>query len=145
MDIRTLPSHICARILVVDDHPSVALSLARAVSLLGQGIETIVANNGEEALELVKDKPVDILITDMMMPGINGIQLIEKLQSNPGGQPNYIIMITAYEIADLKMSAQRLKVNDVLLKPVRPERICRIVAAAIENLSSTRLANLAGC
>ena len=131
-----------ARILVVDDHPSTATTLARALSQLGSGIEAISANSGEIALELVREKPVDILITDMIMTGINGLELIEKLQSHPGGRPAYIILITAYDVPGLKITAQRLKVNEIIIKPVRPERVCQIVANAIEELDGTQVAQV---
>jgi YesN/AraC family two-component response regulator len=66
-------------ILIVDDHPNTAITLARAVSLAEPGVEVITAKSGEEALELANTKTVDLLITDMVMPGINGLELIERL------------------------------------------------------------------
>jgi CheY-like chemotaxis protein len=142
MDTLKSPNFARARILVVDDHPSTAATLARAISQLGSGIEAISANSGEMALELVRDKPVDILITDMVMTGINGLELIEKLQSHPGGRPAYTILITAYDVPGLKITARRLKVNEIIIKPVRPERVCQIVAQAIEDLGGTPVAHI---
>jgi CheY-like chemotaxis protein len=121
-------------ILVVDDHPSTATTLARALSQMGPKIEALSATSGENALELIGDKPVDILITDMMMVGMNGLELIEKLQSHPAGRPAYTMLITAYDVPGLKITAQRLKVNEIIIKPIRPERICQIVGKAIENI-----------
>ncbi len=122
------------RILIVDDHPNMARTLARAVSQLGQGIEVLSAESGEQALELVHKKTLDLLITDMVMPGINGLELIEKLQSHPSGRPAYTALITAYDVPGLKESARRLKVNDVINKPIRPEHICQIITKAIADL-----------
>ncbi len=126
-----------ARILIVDDHPNTALTLARAISQLGQGIEIVTANSGELALELVRDRTVDLLITDMVMNGMSGMELIEKMQSHPGGRPSFTALITAYDVPGLKMSAQRLHVNEVLIKPIRPERICQIVSKAVEDLGKS--------
>jgi CheY-like chemotaxis protein len=123
-----------ARILVVDDHPSTATTLARALSQLSPDIEALSANSGETALELVREHPVDILITDMMMTGINGLELIEKMQTHPAGRPAYTILVTAYDVPGLKITARRLKVNEIIIKPVRPEHVCQIVSKAIENL-----------
>lgn len=123
------------RVLVVDDHPSTATTLARAIAQMGPEIDVISANSGETALELVHYKPVDILITDMMMTGINGLELIEKLQSHPGGRPEYTILITAYDVPGLKITARRLKVNEVIIKPVRPERMCQIVSQALDEIT----------
>lgn len=126
----TAPVHV----LIVDDHPSTATTLARAISQLGAGIEVTSAESGEKALQLVQGKTVDLLITDMVMPGMNGLELIERLQSRPGGRPAYTALITAYDVPGLKESARRLKVNDVVIKPIRPERICEIVTRVVEDL-----------
>ena len=122
------------RILIVDDHPNTAATLARALSQLGSGVEILTAESGEQALDLVSDKSVDLLITDMVMPGINGLELIEKLQSHPAGRPAYTALVTAFDVPGLKESARRLKVNDVLNKPIRPERINQIISKAIKDL-----------
>jgi signal transduction histidine kinase/DNA-binding response OmpR family regulator len=126
-----------ARVLIVDDHPNTALTLARAISQLGKGIEIITANSGELALELVRDRTVDLLITDMVMNGMSGMELIEKMHSHPGGRPSFTALITAYDVPGLKMTAQRLKVNEVLIKPIRPERVCQIVTKAIDDLGKS--------
>ncbi len=131
------------RILIVDDHPNTAATLARAMSQLSPGIEILTAESGEQALELVTDKTVDLLITDMVMPGINGLELIEKMQSHPGGRPEYTALVTAFDVPGLKESARRLKVNDVLNKPIRPERMSQIIGKAIENLGRTPAPRLA--
>ncbi len=70
-------------VLVVDDHPNTALTLARAVTQMGPHVKVISATSGREALERVRDHPVDILVTDMIMPEMNGLELIEKLQVHP--------------------------------------------------------------
>jgi signal transduction histidine kinase/response regulator RpfG family c-di-GMP phosphodiesterase len=131
------------RILIVDDHPNTAVTLARALSHIDPELEILTAESGERALELVVDKTVDLLITDMVMPGINGLELIEKLQSHPGGRPAYTALVTAYDVPGLKESARRLKVNAVINKPIRPERICQIITKAIEDLGRTTAAQLA--
>lgn len=117
-----------ARILVVDDHPNTATTLARAISQLGEGVEVMSATSGKEAIELSNGGTFDVLITDMMMPGMNGLELIERLQAHPGGRPAHNILITAYDVPGLKESARRMKVNEVIIKPVRPEHIYQIVS-----------------
>lgn len=122
------------RILVVDDHPNTATTLARALTQLGPAVDVVSAVSGADALEKVKDKGVDILFTDMIMPEMTGLELIEKMQNHPGGKPSYAYLITAYDVPGLKVTAQRLKVNDVIIKPVRPERICQIATNAIDEM-----------
>jgi len=131
------PSANPVRILVVDDHPNTASTLARALAQLGAGVEVISASSGKDALEKVKTSGVDILFTDMIMPEMTGLELIEKLQNHPGGRPAYTYLVTAYDVPGLKVTAQRLKVNEVVVKPIRPERICQIAVKAIEEMKLT--------
>ena len=125
------------RILVVDDHPNTAATLARALSQLGTGVNVISACSGSDALEKVKTTGVDILFTDMIMPEMTGLELIEKMQKHPAGRPAYTYLVTAYDVPGLKVTAHRLKVNEVIVKPVRPERICQIATNAIEEMNQT--------
>ncbi len=122
------------RILVVDDHPATAVTLARAISQLGPDVDVISACSGTEALERIAGDSVDMLITDMMMPGMNGLELIDHIQSNSGGRPAHIILITAYDVPGLKETARRLKVDETIIKPVRPERICQIVSNVMKSI-----------
>jgi len=125
------------RILVVDDHPNTAATLARALSQLGEGVYVVSASSGHDALEKVKTIGVDILFTDMIMPEMTGLELIEKMQHHPAGRPAYTYLVTAYDVPGLKVTAHRLKVNEVIVKPVRPERICQIATNAIEEMKHT--------
>ena len=86
------------RILVVDDHPNTATTLARALSQLGSGVNVISASSGHDALEKVKTNGVDILFTDMIMPEMTGLELIEKMQNHPAGRPSYTYLVTAYDV-----------------------------------------------
>ena len=124
------------RILVVDDHPNTAATLARALAQLGPSVDVVSAASGREALEKVKNKGVDILFTDMIMPEMTGLELIEKMKNHPAGRPAYTYLVTAYDVPGLKVTAQRLKVNEVIVKPVRPERICQIATQAMEEMNN---------
>ncbi len=122
-------------ILVVDDHPNTAATLARALAQLGPGVDVTSATSGRDALEKVRSKGVDILFTDMIMPEMTGLELIEKMKNHPGGRPSYNYLVTAYDVPGLKVSAQRLKVNEVIVKPVRPERIRQIATQAMQEMN----------
>ncbi len=123
-------------ILVVDDHPNTAATLARALAQLGPSVDVVSAASGREALDKVKNKGVDILFTDMIMPEMTGLELIEKMKNHPAGRPAYTYLVTAYDVPGLKVTAQRLKVNEVIVKPVRPERICQIAAQAMNEMNN---------
>ena len=124
------------RILVVDDHPHTAATLARAISQLRENISVIPATSAKQALELANKDVVDVLITDMMMPGMNGLELIEHLHAHPAGRPLHIILMTAYDVPGLKETARRLKVQETIIKPVPPERICQIVKQVLDSMGS---------
>ena len=81
------PSKEQVHILVVDDHPNTAATLARALTQLGPVVNVISASSGLDALEKVKTIGVDILFTDMIMPEMTGLELIEKMQKHPAGKP----------------------------------------------------------
>jgi signal transduction histidine kinase/DNA-binding response OmpR family regulator len=120
------------RILIVDDHPNTAAMLARVLSRFDSPVEVITASSGEDALEKIGDQVVDILITDFMMPGLNGLELIEKLKGEQ--KPAHTILITAYDTPGLAITARRLNVQDYLVKPVQPEKIRSIVSKVIDEL-----------
>ncbi len=126
------------KILVVDDHPNTATMLARGIAQLGSKVEVTSATSGHQALEYVSRGGVDILITDMIMPEMTGLELIEKLQNHPAGRPTFSYLVTAYDVPGLKVTARRLRVKDVIIKPVHPERICQIVLQAIDEMDHAR-------
>ena len=126
------------KVLVVDDHPNTAHMLARAISRLGSHVEAIPATSGLEALQHMEDRAADILITDMMMPEMTGIELIEKLNDNPALSPGVTYLLTAHDSAGVREIAQRLNVREVLSKPAHPEQICELVSQTIYELKNTK-------
>jgi CheY-like chemotaxis protein len=118
-------------ILVVDDHPSTAANMARVISHLGPGVNVLSAEGGEQALALMKNRTVDMLVTDLVMPGVTGLELIERMRTLTSGRPAYTILMTAYDVPGLMENARRLMVNEVVRKPIQPETVCRMIARAI--------------
>jgi DNA-binding response OmpR family regulator len=123
---------ISPRILIVDDHPHTASTLARALTKFETSVEVITASSAEDALILIDSNTVDILITDFIMPGMSGLDLIEKLKGEK--RPAYIILITAYDTPGLALTVKRLNVNEYLVKPVQTEKIFELVANALTRL-----------
>jgi len=115
-----------AVILIVDDHPNTASMLARVLGQIQAPTHILTAQGGAEALTIMERQGVDLLITDFMMPGMTGLELIEKLKG--GREPGHTILITAYDSPGLSIIARRLKVNDYLVKPVPPEKIRDLVS-----------------
>jgi len=119
------------RILIVDSHPDTVAQIARALEHFDTPTQVLSADSGEEALRVMEGVVVDILITDFVMPGMSGLDLIDKLKER---EPAHIILLSAHETPALAFTARRSGVQDYLSKPVSPERIREIVAAAIRRL-----------
>src|SRR5215469_7441197 len=118
------------RVLIVDDHPVVRAGLA---SLLRRqdGLKlTGAAHSGEEALELLKRAPVDVLLLDLRMPSINGIDLLNLLKAQEN-QPRAIIL-SSYEFEEEIYQAVKAGARGYLSKNAPREEI----VAAIEAVAS---------
>jgi len=129
-------------ILVVDDHPNTANLLARALSRLGSHVEVESAISGYEALQHIRENTVDILITDMMMPEMTGIELIETINGQDAPSPSVIFLLTAYDSDGVRDVARRLHVKQVITKPVHPEQICELVARTINELKGAKTVSI---
>lgn len=118
-----------ARLLVVEDNPSLAAYLQL---ILSGNYEVVVARNGLEAWEMLESETsgFDLVVSDIMMPLMDGYQLLEKLKTDQRFRLLPVIMLTARaDIAD-KLRALRIGVDDYLLKPFVEEELL----ARIENL-----------
>ena len=100
------------RILVVDDEPQITRVLR--TSLAAQGYDIRVANNGETALEIMKDWTPDLVITDLAMPNMDGLELCRKLRS---GSPVPIIVLSVKSEERTKVKALDLGADDYVTKP----------------------------
>lgn len=129
-------SHV--KVLVVDDHPNTANMLARAISRLGSNVEVISATSGYEALKHSNNGAVDILITDMMMPEMTGLELIKALNDQPSTSPVVSFILTAHDSTALRDLAKRTHVKQVISKPVHPEWICQLIVQTMGELKQMR-------
>jgi signal transduction histidine kinase/DNA-binding response OmpR family regulator len=121
-----------ARILIVDDHPNTASMLARVLGKMDVPVEVLTASSGEEALRIANDGRVDILITDYLMSGINGLDLIREMEEKD--QVAYKILMTAYDPPNLKSMVDTLHIQNYLIKPVQPDKIREIILNALGEL-----------
>jgi CheY-like chemotaxis protein len=101
-------------ILIVDDNPPMAIALADILVL--KGFEAYSANSGAEALDVMRDHPVDILLTDVKMPEMNGVELCRESRKI---YPNITaLLMTAYSADELLQQGMAEGVRTVLTKPV---------------------------
>ncbi len=123
------------RILVVDDHHALALLIVRAIAVLAPGAEILSAQGGGEALELAANLPLDLLITDWVMPDMDGLELIGRLQSRPSGLLQSTILMTAYDVPGLNQLAADLHVDHVIIKPFPPDLLLEMVRGALDRVA----------
>lgn len=126
------------KILVVDGYPHAAALLARSLSRLDARLEVVSATNARQALECAENGAIDILITDMNMPEMTGLELIEKLRQHPNGGPGYTFLLTATYAPELRNTAGLLDIDAVLSKPIPPQQMCQIVCMALEEMDLSR-------
>lgn len=128
-------------ILVVEDHPDMRDFI---VSSLSGDFETMEAGDGQEALAILKattHKPM-LVITDMMMPEMDGIQLLTALKSIDTFQSIPVIMLTARTADEDKLEAFRIGVDDYLIKPFSVEELKARIRNQLKVSESRRVANL---
>jgi len=114
-------------ILVVDD-TSLNLKVIRSL-LEDTGCEVITVNSGERAILFVEKNPVDLILLDIMMPRMSGIETLEKIRRI---RPNSkIVALTANAISGAREEYIKAGFNDYLSKPVKPEQLENIVAKYI--------------
>ena len=124
--------------VIIDDEPWTR----EVIKSLGQwkelGIEVIgEASDGEYGRELISHLLPDIILTDVRMPHLNGIELVTRLRKE--GNSAKVIIVSGYDDFDYIHSVIKLDVIDYLLKPVKPEELNEQLARAVEQLQKEKL------
>ncbi len=115
-------------ILVVEDDPTVGESIR--VLLKKRGYEIILASNGKEALQLFRQEMADLVITDLVMPKMDGIELLEAVKRvRPETE---VIVISAQGTIEKAVTAMKLGAFDFIEKPINPKVISLVVERALE-------------
>jgi len=124
------------RILIVDDEPNLAFLLAENLVDLGPNYEIEVCNSSADALVLNQKKPFDLVITDLMMPDINGLTLTKHLtQQKPEIK---LILMTAYGNEEIALKAQKLGISGYITKPFALEEMLTAVQVALGSESMSQ-------
>jgi DNA-binding NtrC family response regulator len=122
------------KILVVDDEHLIRWSLEQ--NLKKQGYEVVVASNGEEALKQVHEEPPDLVLLDIQMPGITGLEVLEKVKEID--EDIVVIMITAHGGLETAVSAMRMGAYDYINKPFNLDELAIVIRKALETSSLRR-------
>jgi len=121
-------------ILVVDDEPNYLIVLSEL--LKEEGLEVLTAQSGEKGFKIVEDNDLDLVITDMRMPGMGGLELLEAVKSHNKDLP--VIMITAFGEVEKAVVAMKAGAYNYLVKPFNNEELLLNIRKAIEHYSLLR-------
>ena len=105
-------------VVVVDDDPLVRLVLAKAVDSMGH--VSLPTDTGDGALRLIETTPVDVVVSDWMMPGMNGLELCRRVRARDAVEYVYFMLVTALDDSEHALAGIAAGVDDCLVKPVRP-------------------------
>ncbi len=117
-----------ATILVVDDEEVVRRGFQRVLASGSCHVETV--GTGEQALQAMEERPYDIVLLDLRMPGIDGMSVLKTMKTR--WPENEVIVITGYPSVDTAKEAIRLGACDYLAKPLAPGEVIEAANNAIE-------------
>jgi two-component system chemotaxis response regulator CheY len=107
------------RILVADDDPVTRLVLTRLVE--GFGHECVPVADGESAWKLLEGSPFDVVLSDWLMPGLDGLELCRRIRRLPGYV--YVVLVTSLSDGQDRLTGVRAGADDYLFKPVAPDEL----------------------
>lgn len=109
------------KVLVVDDESFIINLLVNG--LTEEGFEVITANNGFEAILAVEEQQPDIVITDIMMPRLTGMEFLKALKNNPATAKVPVLLISAMDQADIVQQGLEMGAVDYITKPFKINEI----------------------
>jgi two-component system response regulator HydG len=118
-------------VLVVDDEPGIVDSLQKILER--ESLRVLTAGSGGEALDIVRREPVSVLVTDLMMPGMSGIDLLKASRSvSPETET---VLMTAYGTVENAVEAMKQGAYDFVTKPIKRAHLLRVLGKALEKRS----------
>lgn len=133
-DSPVIPDPKSAHILVVDDEGAIRYSISKTLQRVGYQVSA--AGSGEEALTLMDEQDFDVVLTDIRMPGLTGVELLARIKEK--GPDSIVILMTAYASLGTAVESLRLGAHDYLIKPVSSQDIRASVARGLERSQNMR-------
>jgi len=134
-------------ILVVDDEPDFASGIARLLESRYPNERIMACHSGAEALEFMEDLPFDVVISDLKMPEMDGIELVGRIHDQWPGTT--LVMLSAHGTIEQAVRALKKGAYDFLTKPVEPQALFRVAEKALERSrllgENERLRSLLAC
>jgi DNA-binding response OmpR family regulator len=126
--------HVCGSVLVVDDEPTIAEVVSRYLHRAGYNVRT--AADGPEALRQVAESRPDLLVLDLMLPGLNGLEVMRRVREGER-EPVAIILLTAKGEESDRVVGLRLGADDYMVKPFSPDELVARVDAVLRRFDTS--------
>ncbi len=117
-----------AHVLVVDDEGAIRYSVSKTLQRIGYEVDE--ASSGEEALEIISKREYDVVLTDIRMPGLTGVELLKRIKDT--SPDSIVILMTGYASLGTAVESLRLGAHDYLIKPSSSQDIRQSVARGVE-------------
>ena len=118
------------RVLIVDDEESLRLLVERTLASI-PGIEATLTDGGAATLKLVAERAFDLILLDLLMPGVGGIELLQRIRASGPNKATPVIVVSIVSDPVTKITCQSLGVADYVVKPIDREALIRSVKAAL--------------
>ena len=112
-------------ILIVENEVSNRILIEKVLST--RGYRCLSASNGREALDMLDREAVDLILTDLSMPVLDGYRTTQLIRERPGMAHVPIVAVTAYALSDENEAALRIGCNEYLTKPFKPRQLLEVV------------------
>lgn len=126
--------HRSATILLIDDDPGFLASIADTIELTNRNFTVLRAGNGLEGLEILKAHQVHIIVTDLLMPEMDGMELLETLHREPFTTP--VIVVTAIASDSTRRKLRRFKPLAIIEKPVDLDRFMELIQTTADSIAA---------
>ena len=124
------PAENVTRLLVVDDEEDITAVLADILAEQGYAVD--LASDGQEAWEKTRDDPYDVVVTDLKMPRMGGLELLHAIRE--AGHHSLVIIMTGFATVETAIEALKVGAYDYILKPFKVRELLKVVERAVEKL-----------
>lgn len=121
------------KVLIVDDQQSMLLLLERLVGSL-PGLEVTTAGSCDDAVLKVGSRPYDLILLDLLMPGIGGLEVLKIIRTSVANRKAAVIVVSALADSDTMVVCRSLGIDDYVVKPIVREKFLAVVAATLARI-----------
>ena len=118
------------RVLIVDDDESIRLLLRRILESI-PALELTLAGGCQEALQLATERAYDLILLDLLMPGIGGIEVLNRIRNSSPNRKTAVIIVSVMSDVDTRIVCKSLGISDYLVKPIDRNAVLAAVNAQL--------------